>query len=76
MTEAMKKVSAEPCRCITCSFCGGSGRERCGDYMGMSEPCEECGGRGIVECCDRCQLLEEMDDEQDDLRSILGDALR
>jgi DnaJ-class molecular chaperone len=25
------------------------------------DPCEGCGGSGIVEACDRCQLLTEME---------------
>ena len=57
------RVNAEPCECVSCSFCGGSGRDRCGDYMGSSEPCEECGGSGITEACDRCRYLEDLDRE-------------
>ena len=64
MTEAMKKVSAEPCHCVRCDWCGGTGMERCGDYLGSRETCDECGGLGIVETCDRCQLLQEMDWEE------------
>lgn len=69
---ARDKVAAEPCRCVTCGDCGGSGNvwfsfggeylgnRRCDDLDSM-EPCEDCGGSGIVETCDRCQLLMEMD---------------
>ncbi len=68
------KVEAEPCRCVPCGDCGGSGNiwvdfngrylgnHRCDDLDEM-EPCGTCGGSGIVERCDRCQLLEEMDHE-------------
>lgn len=68
-----KKVEAEPCRCVNCGECRGSGsvwfafggkeylgNSRCDDLDEL-ETCEGCGGSGIVETCDRCQLLEEMD---------------
>jgi len=72
MTDAMRKVAAEPCACRRCYECGGSGNtwvDFKGRYLGNHrsddldemEMCEQCGGRGIVEVCDRCQLLEEMD---------------
>jgi hypothetical protein len=70
--EERKKVSDEPCGCIRCSWCAGSGSywlDMHGKYLGQSrrddldelEICEECGGSGIVESCDRCQLLQEDD---------------
>ncbi len=71
------KIEQEPCRCVPCGACDGSGRvwysfpgaDRGGRYLGNSrcddldemELCDECHG-GIVEVCDRCQLLEEYDD--------------
>lgn len=74
MTEGMKRVSAEPCRCVSCPDCGGKGSyavDMRGRYVGPYltddlddlETCESCGGCGITETCDRCQLLEEMDHE-------------
>jgi hypothetical protein len=72
-TEARAKVAVEPCACVRCGACGGSGtiwldfrgrylgNSRCDDLDEM-EPCDECSG-GIVEVCERCQLLEEMDNE-------------
>lgn len=73
MTEESKRVSAEPCRCVSCHDCDGKGNYAVnmrGQYIGPSrtddlddiEMCESCGGSGIIETCDRCQLLEEMDD--------------
>lgn len=70
MGEAMKKVEDEPCKCVHCSFCDGSGnlwvdlggefhKHRLDD-LGDLETCDECSGSGIIETCDRCQLLEEM----------------
>lgn len=61
------KVNAEECRCVRCSWCGGSGRERCGDYLGDSECCDECGGSGIVQNCERCQLLTDLGYELEEM---------
>lgn len=71
----MRKVSAEPCTCVRCSACDGTGSywvDIGGRYIGSHrsddlsemEYCEECSD-GIVEVCDRCQLLEEMDHESE-----------
>lgn len=60
--EAIAKVSKEPCRCVSCSMCNGTGRVRYGDYMGESDPCEDC-DNGITEVCERCQLMEELEHE-------------
>lgn len=76
MTEQMKTVAAEPCRCVPCGDCGGTGNvwfDFRGRYLGNHrsddlddlEPCDSCGGSGITETCDRCQLLNDMDHEQD-----------
>ena len=76
MTEEAKKVSAEECRCVRCGDCGGGGTiylDWRGNYLGSHrsddmdepEPCEQCGGSGIVETCSRCQLLEDMDRAED-----------
>ena len=66
---------AAPCECVSCSCCDGSGnlwldmagrflsRHRTDDMSEM-EPCDNCRGSGIVETCDRCHLLEEMDAEE------------
>ncbi len=64
-TETRAKLNAEPCHCERCDWCHGSGRfpDR-ESWSGLeTEPCEECGGSGITETCDRCQLLIEMDYE-------------
>ncbi len=60
------KVEAEPCRCVTCPDCRGSGQIefRTNSYPEWDlDTCDGCGGSGIVERCERCQLLEEMDYE-------------
>lgn len=72
--EAIRKVESEPCRCVTCDSCGGTGSiwvDLHGNYLGRHrsddmdnpEPCEEC-RNGVVEVCERCQLLEEMEDAE------------
>jgi DnaJ-class molecular chaperone len=59
------RVNSEPCRCVTCGECDGRGTFRA--EVNLSdfdlEPCDGCGGSGIVETCDRCQLLDEMEFE-------------
>jgi DnaJ-class molecular chaperone len=69
--EMCKLGSAEltelPCRCIRCDACHGSGRisvRSFGYPEDDIESCDECRGAGISESCDRCQLLDEFD--QDD----------
>ena len=65
MTEdARKRVAEEPCRCVRCSFCNGSGTMRVETNTWPEydlESCDICCGSGIVETCGRCELLEDMD---------------
>lgn len=76
-SDARAKVAAEPCCCVSCGDCGGSGNvwfsfggkeylgsHRCDDLDEM-ETCDTCGGSGITETCDRCQLLTDMDHEDE-----------
>jgi len=69
-------VEKEPCRCRACADCRGSGAvwfDWNGKYLGNSrsddlddmETCDSCGGSGIVETCDRCQLLRDMDYDEE-----------
>jgi RecJ-like exonuclease len=73
------RVAAEPCHCVQCEECNGNGHvwfDFRGKYLGNHrsddmdelEQCETCGSRGIIETCDRCQLLEEMDQEEHERR--------
>ena len=71
-----ERVLKEPCHCVPCSSCGGTGTvwfafpgaDRGGRFLGNHrcddlddlELCEECNG-GIVEVCPRCELLEDLD---------------
>lgn len=58
---SLKRLYAQPCRCVSCATCHGTGEvmtfsyevdefERCPDY---------CSG-GITEVCDRCAEIEEI----------------
>ena len=62
-TEERHKAASEPCRCVTCGSCNGTGHIRYSNNqfdLDDTEPCDDCSG-GISETCDRCQLLREMD---------------
>lgn len=61
---------SDECRCVRCGDCGGSGSvwyDFRGHFLGNyrtddldeSEPCDNCGGSGIVEVCQRCQDMDE-----------------
>lgn len=56
-------IRAEPCHCIRCGECFGTGRVRdLEDWSDLGyETCEECGGSGIVETCARCKLIADME---------------
>jgi RecJ-like exonuclease len=72
MQKAIDAVSERPCECEQCPVCKGSGhvwfdigghylgRNRCDDLDTMGT-CDECYGRGMIEYCDRCSELEELD---------------
>lgn len=77
MITDTEKLEKEPCRCVRCAECGGSGNvwiSMDGKYVGKHrsddlddmEPCDECGGSGITETCERCQLLRDADHDADD----------
>ncbi len=71
----LTKIAQEPCACVRCGDCGGTGSiwlDFAGRYLGNhrsddlddAEPCDNCGGSGIVEVCDRCQMQDELEDEE------------
>lgn len=71
----VKNLEAEPCRCVRCEACGGSGTvyyDIGGRYIGRSriddlcepESCDMCSG-GIVDECDRCVALNDYDELQE-----------
>lgn len=68
--EWVKQLEGEPCECVSCSSCGGSGNvwfslggrylgnHRCDDLDEL-ETCEECRGSGTIETFDRCAMLDD-----------------
>jgi hypothetical protein len=88
----IKRLEELPCACVTCSECGGTGnvwfafggreylgRNR-GDDLDEMETCEYCNGHGIVETCERCieiqELEENLADEEYRVRAAESKAVR
>jgi DnaJ-class molecular chaperone len=66
--ELIDSVQQEPCRCVYCGVCGGSGQIKVED---RSQPegwdldtCYACDGSGLEDVCERCLFLEEIDQEE------------
>jgi hypothetical protein len=81
MRAAIDAVAARDCECLACGECRGSGMvwfafpgSPYGEYLGNSrrddldelETCEECGGSGIIETCQRCAEMDELYDAAKD----------
>lgn len=63
MLRERERVSAEPCKCVRCVMCSGTGRIRVDHWSGYdTEPCEDC-DNGIAEVCGRCEYLADLDRE-------------
>jgi hypothetical protein len=69
--EWLTKLESEPCTCLTCGECKGTGNvywflgKYCGphhpgDDLANLEPCDSC-HNGVIELCDRCAALEDYD---------------
>lgn len=59
---ARKSLADEPCTCELCHVCRGRGRIDNKRWVNDDdETCWECGGSGIEDICDRCALLDEID---------------
>jgi len=61
------ELSSLPCKCVRCHHCHGSGRMRveCFGYPEDElESCDGCQGTGLYEVCDRCQLLDEFNEDE------------
>lgn len=56
---------AEPCQCVSCGDCGGSGKIWV-EQFGIEEPerCDTCDGSGLTEVCQRCMDIEEIEREE------------
>jgi DnaJ-class molecular chaperone len=58
-------LAAQPCQCVTCADCRGSGHVwyQTGRYPEEEmEGCDACSGSGITEQCDRCADLMELEE--------------
>lgn len=67
-SEYRKQLESQPCKCVSCGACGGSGQVEydTGSYPEWDlESCYECDGSGTTECCQRCEDLAELDREED-----------
>ncbi len=75
MSDWRKQLEAEKCTCEYCPTCNGTGNvwyDFAGRYLGNSrcddldsmESCDECRG-GITDVCERCQMLEDLDHDED-----------
>lgn len=65
------ELNKQPCRCVRCGFCRGTGTiwVRTGFYPeDDSETCDECRGSGIAESCERCDLMDELLSYEDEAR--------
>jgi DnaJ-class molecular chaperone len=61
--EDFAGVAALKCECVICPDCKGTGDiKRSLDGFRETERCDNCQG-GITETCERCRLLEEMDQD-------------
>ena len=69
--EYIKSLESEPCECVVCPYCKGSGNVwwLLGKYYGAHHPCddlaelescENCDG-GVTLMCSRCAELEYYD---------------
>ncbi len=70
------KLEEEPCQCVSCSLCGGTGTvwfSFGGKYLGRTrwddldeaESCDNC-HNGTIETCSRCEQLEDWDRQCED----------
>jgi hypothetical protein len=61
-----EEVAARKCECFICSDCRGTSEiKRSLDGFKESERCDTCHG-GILHFCDRCILLEEMEQDNEE----------
>lgn len=76
MSLTREAVAAEPCECVCCVMCSGTGRIQVDHWSGYdTEPCEDCDD-GIVEVCRRCQYLADWDEQKAQRCGVDGHARR
>lgn len=63
MDSYLRELYDKPCECITCTDCRGFGQiDDPMDYSGRyPETCWGCDGHGVVEVCDRCHEIAEVE---------------
>ena len=57
----------EPCTCVSCGDCRGTGTwevPSLGYPEYELESCDTCGGSGILDVCERCQMLDELEHDE------------
>ena len=62
--KARQELIAQPCRCVICHHCQGSGKDYDPfDYSGrgFSEDCLHCGGEPLRDMCQRCADIEALE---------------
>ena len=62
-----KELNAQPCDCITCGTCHGTGRMRdqySEPWVDEYQSCYDCDG-GVTDTCDRCRLLIEIEHDEE-----------
>jgi len=62
--ELKTAVEREPCRCVRCHACGGTGTIII--FATELDECATCSGTGAEFTCDRCDFLEELSQEEHD----------
>ncbi len=76
MSDLRKQLESEPCTCVKCTACNGTGTywmTAGGRYLGSArcddldelELCEFC-DHGYTETCGRCQMLADLDHEEEE----------
>lgn len=63
--SALRALYAQPCKCVRCGTCGGSGNIWV-EYLGVDEleRCPDDCENGLSEVCDRCMDIEELEREE------------
>ena len=66
---SIEELRKAPCECVSCVTCRGTGRLWTSSSMNQpfdeDFPCDEC-YQGIVETCDRCHLMVEYENENEE----------
>lgn len=61
--ESLKALYKEPCTCVICFDCRGSGDSDLDNFDGADQ-CFMCHGSGIIEECQRCMDIAELESSE------------